>query len=315
MTDQLPPLRWYLDVWPGEPVEVPQMMIASLLPSPPGVLAFGPPFRLAVELPIELYLRELFDLDLDDERALRAFSAEYGLFATPGLEEISPRSREADGTSLRRGPRSRAALETQWEQLQLPDGLERGRFDSRSYLLTEELRLHARLLRDLVRVFRAHKGEISFDEAGEAWESMDFPIGHLEAGEARDVAMRWFLAMYLSHALKPFHLLVSARSEEVSLADRRYFRSDWDFSLFAVLCLQLANHIAENAPYHVCQNDSCGHLFVRQRGRAAAGQYRREGVLYCSPACARAQAQRNLRRRRREEAAQPDGDEKGRSGR
>ena len=315
MTDQPSPLRWFLDVWPGEPVEVPQLWIASLLPSPPGLLAFGPPFRLAVELPIELYLRELFDLDLDDEDALRAFSAEYGLFATPGLEEISPRFREADGTSMRGGPNSRAALEAQWAQLQLPDGLERDRFESRSYLLTDELRVHARLLRDLVRIFRAHKGEISFAAVAKAWESVDFPVGFLRPGESSDVGMRWFLARHLSHALKPFHLLVSARSEEVSLEDRRHFRSDWDFSLYAVLCLQLANHIAENAPYHVCQNESCGHLFVRQRGRAAAGQYRREGVLYCSPACARAQAQRNLRRRRREEAARPDGEDKGRAGR
>lgn len=314
MTGQPPPLRWFLDVWPGEPVDVPQMMVASLLPSPPGLLAFGPPFRLAVELPIELYLRELFDLDLEDEEALRAFSAEYGLFATPGLEEISPRSREADGTSMRRGPVTREALEARWQALELPEGLERGRFDSRSYLLSEELRLHVRLLRDLVRIFRAHKGEIGFDEVVAAWESVDFAVGFLAPGEANHVAMRWFLANYLSHALKPFHLLVSARSEEVSPQDRRHFRSDWDFSLYAVLCLQLANHIAEDAPYHVCRNESCGHLFVRQRGRAASGQYRREGVLYCSPACARAQAQRNLRRRRREEATRPDDGEKGLGG-
>jgi hypothetical protein len=70
--------------------------------------------------------------------------------------------------------------------------------------------------------------------------------------------------------------------------------------LYDILCLQLANHIAEEATFRRCENEACGQVFFRQRGRAGpAGQYRTEGVMYCSKSCAHSQAQRALRRRNR----------------
>ncbi|MFD9123567.1 hypothetical protein [Kitasatospora sp. NPDC059571] len=63
--------------------------------------------------------------------------------------------------------------------------------------------------------------------------------------------------------------------------------------------LQLYNHLAEGAAVRTCANHNCGRDFVRQRGRANYGQHRTTGVKYCSRECARAQAQRDLRRRRR----------------
>ena len=295
------PAPYLLDIWPGTPVEVPPMRAATLQPSPQGLLVFGPPFRFPVALPTELYLRELFDLDLADEGQMRDFSSRYGLIAAPGLEEITPRFRQANGTALRLGPRCAGELFKYWQELTLPAGLGRGQFDNRNYLMTDEFRLHVCLLRDLVRVWRAHKGEISFDEAWQAWESQESFVVLPSGGgvdEVQAAHMRWFLAGHLRHALKPFHVIVSVRSEEVSREDAGHFVSDWEFSPFAAMCLQLANHISENAPYRVCRNETCGHIFVRQRGRAAAGRYRTEGVTFCSAACGRAQVQRELRRRR-----------------
>lgn len=76
-------------------------------------------------------------------------------------------------------------------------------------------------------------------------------------------------------------------------------------TLFGASCVQLYNHILEGARYKVCMNESCAQIFVRQQGRAAKDQRKSEGVKYCSSKCARAQAQRELRRRRSAAAHAP----------
>ncbi|MEV1174540.1 hypothetical protein [Nonomuraea sp. NPDC049784] len=68
--------------------------------------------------------------------------------------------------------------------------------------------------------------------------------------------------------------------------------------------LQLYNHLVEKAEFRQCANELCDKTFVRQRGRAEFGQHRTSGILYHSRDCARAQAQRQLRRRRKADQAQ-----------
>ena len=72
-------------------------------------------------------------------------------------------------------------------------------------------------------------------------------------------------------------------------------------TVYSVAFLQLYNHLVEGAAVHQCANERCGRAFVRQRGRAEYGQHRTTGVKYCSRECARAQAQRELRWRRKQE--------------
>jgi hypothetical protein len=68
--------------------------------------------------------------------------------------------------------------------------------------------------------------------------------------------------------------------------------------LYSGLCMQILNLLTEGIPSNQCANTKCGQRFIRQQGRAEAGQYRTTGVDYCSLRCARNQMQRNYRNRK-----------------
>lgn len=65
-----------------------------------------------------------------------------------------------------------------------------------------------------------------------------------------------------------------------------------DLNLHSLCCLELFNHVAARNDFPRCANESCGRLFVRDE------RARRRGMRYCSRSCARAQAQREFRRRK-----------------
>lgn len=67
----------------------------------------------------------------------------------------------------------------------------------------------------------------------------------------------------------------------------------------SALCMQMLAFISDGLPAKVCENESCGRYFVRQHGRSAYGQFRTTGVRFCSNLCARAESQRQYRKRKR----------------
>lgn len=78
-----------------------------------------------------------------------------------------------------------------------------------------------------------------------------------------------------------------------------WVHDDPALGLFSALCIQLMNVMVDDLPIRDCANETCKNVFQRQHGRARKGQYRTEGVMFCSASCARAQAQRELRRRKK----------------
>lgn len=69
--------------------------------------------------------------------------------------------------------------------------------------------------------------------------------------------------------------------------------------LAAALFLQVLAFVSDGLPTRRCANEACLQWFTRQRGRSRYGQRRTVGVMYCSSACAKAQTQREYRRRKR----------------
>ncbi len=111
-----------------------------------------------------------------------------------------------------------------------------------------------------------------------------------------------FLIESLNFGLVPYHPRIEATFP--GIRGHPYVVGGPRVHLFNGLSLQVFNLMVEAIPPLQCLNETCGRWFVRQHGRAEQGQYRVEGVKYCSASCARAQAQREYKRRKRQERPQ-----------
>ena len=297
--------RFQVMSWPGVRVPVPPVEVPTLTHFDGKVMGFDAPVRWPVELPMELYLREVVDLDLASSEAIRAFSEQFGPIALPGLKDITPEETVpyAGPLGANRLTAPRPDVVAELRRRAIDEAPDEGTAQERPsmYLHLEEFRLHVRLLRDLTRIWQAHQAGEGYAAVTEQWESQAFGITELLLVSALNLEtmLVWFLASHLNQGLRDFHIALDVGSTDDALPYR--FRGGaLQPSLYAVLCLQLWNHIVEGATYRRCQNERCGRLFVRQRGRAKRHQHRTEGVKYCSKDCARSQAQRELRRRRTE---------------
>lgn len=240
----------------------------------------------------EVYLR-LFALDLSDMRAIERFLNRYGPLGFADREEplgfdwhagfhrhVRPWLAEA-GEAL-------AYEIADWDYLA---------GNSAHFGMAQSLReflWQAWCLRDLVRAWRWYREGI--EVAPDAWESPVWatederlPLPSDRTGAAE------LLRQGLRSGLVPFHpeLRIAATSDD----DRWTLGYGGGLPFYFVCCAELYNHIAEDATLQVCANERCDQFFVRQEGRASHGQHRSVGVKYCSLSCARAQAQRQYRRR------------------
>lgn len=283
--------RFRITTWPNEPLPHPPngRRVAYLLTNeglihPDWKGDLRPPSPRWSE---EMYL-ELIALDLDDPAAIMGFVDIYGELGVRNGRAASNRTSLA-GFSLFEGQEEISAA--------LLEGREKATAAAGLPMIAgetlDEFRWGVLCIRDMVSAWRAVQGAL--DPGEHRWECSIWEYqGELDPVPWKDDGVLSVLESGLGDALEAFAPTVITNPDVVIFGDH------WAFE---IACLELFNHMIENATYKKCANETCGRFFVRQRGRSAHGQHRRTGVKYCSAECAKAQAQRAYRRRKREETS------------
>lgn len=281
--------RFRPTLWPGTPVPAPPLTPVAGVRVEGNWIVWDVQDPSAVwdtaALPDDFYLRELLELDPDDLPTLAGWIGTYGMFC-------------GFGTGL---------ADVDWgedEQLELHELADRENKETEGFGMHRDLfKIYIREVQTAVTTWLACCREGGLDELIEP-EVTEARLAQLKADNAHrddgwpqnfDVLREFVLWTRLNQlkaamqaALRPFSIGIG------SLAERHP-------TIYSVAFLQLYNHMAEGATVRQCANENCSRPFVRQRGRAEYGQHRTSGIKYCSRECARAQAQRELRRRRKQQ--------------
>ena len=322
MRKDLPEFRTM--TWPGGTLPVPKVYAGPVVLRGGILCPFEgdtPGTRNRVSVSEELYLREVRQLKLSDEEALRDFTRHHGTVycedlarvlkaaAGPGgwrdyaddAQRLADRQRELRGKVMHLAMDLLMSWKEKWllleaaekHQLLSPEDaahLQTMRHTSvpatEAFCHVDEMRWTVALIRDIARVWLWAQGELSFTRVQIEWESPVRPATEQGPWPAKEEALR-MLEATLNLGLAELRPRVSLGLAGGENADAW---KDEPVSLFSALCVQFANHIIENAKYKKCEN--CGTWFVRQLGRAEQGQHRTTGTKYCSVRCAKAKTQR-----------------------
>lgn len=281
--------RFRPTLWPGAVVPTPALQPFSnaevagdwirwtLMPT------WGQPHR---QLPEDFYLRELMETPVGDLEAAAALFTNYGLL-------FSMRGHDIDLVGYPDEVRDEfAAIPRDYPS----EGFHFGGVHR------DMVRIHLEKAHAAITTWLAcqRKGGLEEQVESEVTPERLAEFNELNAGTGRPLDLDGLRDFLIGYNISEMEEIIQAALSPFSigfgdLADRGP-------TVYSVAFLQLYNHIAEGAVARRCENETCRRNFVRQRGRAEYGQYRTSGVKYCCRECARAQAQRALRRRNKAEA-------------
>ena len=277
-------LRLRPTVWPSQPVPPPPVLRLNQAPPDGAWLLFDSSTRDYAEVPPEVHLREFNDTHPGDVEALVRLCS-LGMIRPVRLGE------PAGDLDIPEG-----AWQYAMERISAAIGL--------PSCADIEAERRARHQQDSAHRFPVHVAEVAY-RVSRVQQCTEHVRAYL-AGEplsnvwddCDDDRDAWFrFDSVTTPALRDFHVRVRVQvgdepSEPFEIGGVRA-------SLYSVAMLQLVNDLAEDVSYSRCANETCGRLFARQRGRTQYGGHRMQGVRYCSSTCARAQYQREKRRRDR----------------
>jgi hypothetical protein len=244
----------------------------------PGLFEYDTEKWTEITLTPELALRKIPHLDLSDSGLLDFMNAHGPLTSISfGGTALLPHSPSSEGFGL-------LAVGTHDHAV---GKVTRVGWNPRQQVSADQVRDHVRALRAIVSHWEAFQAE---DDKGvlSAWSENGFA-----KTRSLDRAWDWWTD-YVNAALSPFAVTVDVQHL------RRHGMYGRAITAYSAMVLEIANDVTAGTAWRRCANEPCGQLFARQQGRAEAGQFRTEGIRFCTKSCAKAQMSRDLRRRNAE---------------
>jgi hypothetical protein len=233
-------------------------------------------------LPLEWVLWELADIDLDNDHALSDLLEHRGVISWPYFDRAYvPRRLHSH---LASAPTAQERRQPRW-------------WENRGDATLEDARWWLKTARALARSWSY--ADVGQDPAS-AWDREGF-----ETISEDDLWAQFTLALDCGL----IHFRARAEFLKVFPGGHEHTYGAPRVGLYSAACRQIFNLIVNDETARRCESKTCGRIFVHQIGGATQGKYRSKGrLLFCSPSCARAETQRQYRRR---ESAKRDSKKKG----